>query len=541
MAEQLLKTLTIDNFQGRLSRYREGDINSGYANYNITFGNDPFSNPGNLTWFEEPTRIDPDAVIITDLIMAMRPRLESGITYVYAIGHTGRLYKIQVNDPTTYNPNYDNPVLLTTLASNTPTFKYGSSIDFYGSTEKIFIGHDKGVTKVNFDGSGETFVGSVGTWTQNVPRPSSNFTGSLFYGNGTNIAQVDSTETVTTYTKLSPGFPSGTQVRDIDVSPDGNYLQITVSQVSQADMTTTTQDTSSISSGSSYLFLWNGTDTGYSSFTPFNSYSINSNISFGQFGYTMGYDQNGTALYNKDGQKIVTLQNFHSPNFSAMFSTGNLLGFVSPESFDPGTNNGLTASLVAYGAYDEEIPQGIFRHFTIFGTNGNEAIQMPACTVVSNLFYGSSSSGYTGSKVGSAKLYFSVLYSDTNGIPTYTLYKFTTVPTGGSANAIGGIYQTQTQVFTKKVKVSEVRIYTEPLQDNSSFLVALVGSDSSNPIENSSITFTAGSNGISIGQDYCWYSPDIAPTYSIGLLVQNIGSANMVITKVEIDYAAGGK
>jgi len=115
-----MQTLTINNFQGRLTRYMDGDINSGFAKYTTTFGNDPFTTPGNLTWFETPTRIDSGGSVITDLIMAMRPRLESGITYVYAIGHTGRLYKIQVNDPTTYAPNYDNPVLLATLSAESP-------------------------------------------------------------------------------------------------------------------------------------------------------------------------------------------------------------------------------------------------------------------------------------------------------------------------------------------------------------------------------------------------------------------------------------
>src|SRR3990167_4164881 len=152
------ETLVVNNFQGRLTRYAEGDINSGFAKYTSTFGNDPFTKPGNLTWFESPTRIDSDEDVLTDLIVAARPRLESGITYVYAIGSTGRLYKIQVNDPTTYNPNYDNPVLLATLTAQSPTFKYGASIQFFGATEKIYIGHDKGVTSINFDGTGEAFV-----------------------------------------------------------------------------------------------------------------------------------------------------------------------------------------------------------------------------------------------------------------------------------------------------------------------------------------------------------------------------------------------
>lgn len=119
-----MQTKVINNFNGKLTRYSDGDSNSGLCKYNTTFGNDPFTNPGNLTWFEQPTQIDSGGSVITDLIMAARPRLESGITYVYAIGHTGRLYKIQVNQPSGYNPNLDTPVLLTTLTSNSPTFKY---------------------------------------------------------------------------------------------------------------------------------------------------------------------------------------------------------------------------------------------------------------------------------------------------------------------------------------------------------------------------------------------------------------------------------
>ena len=173
MAESPIKTLVIDNFQGRLTRYTDGDINSGFAKYTSTFGNDPFTAPGTLTWFEAPIQIDIAGDVITDLIMAAKTRLESGITYVYAIGHLGRLYKIQVNDPTTFEPNHDNPVLLATLTVNTPTFKYGSSINFFGSTEQIYIGHDKGATVIDFDGSSEAEVGSAASWTADVPSPSS--------------------------------------------------------------------------------------------------------------------------------------------------------------------------------------------------------------------------------------------------------------------------------------------------------------------------------------------------------------------------------
>lgn len=130
MADQI-QTIEITNFTGSLTRYDNGDLNSGLAKYTKTFGNDPFSSPGSLTWMEKPAQIDPNATVITDLIVAARPRLESGKTFVYAVGHTGRLYKIQVNDPTTFNPDFDNATLLTTLTAQSPTFKYGTSIQFY--------------------------------------------------------------------------------------------------------------------------------------------------------------------------------------------------------------------------------------------------------------------------------------------------------------------------------------------------------------------------------------------------------------------------
>lgn len=530
-----MDSLVIDNFQGRLTRYIDGDINSGYAKYSSTFGNDPFTSPGNLTWFETPTQIDAAGEVITDLIMAARPRLESGITYVYAIGHTGRLYKIQVNDPTTFNPNYDNPVLLTTLTINSPTFKYGSSIQFYGATEKIFIGHDKGVTKVNFDGTSEAFVGVLGSYTQSVPRPSVNFLGKLEFGNGTNLVEIDSTETVTTYAKLSPAFPVGTQVRDLDASPDGNYAQIVVSRVPAPDMTVATQDTTSLSSGDSYLFLWNGTDTGYTAYSPFNSYSINANLSFGQFGYTLGYDLGGAAIYSGT-QKIISLPESNSPNFNALFSTGNLLGFAAPEQ-DSGV---LKGTLLTYGAYDIEIPPGLFRFFrrSAQGTETN-VVQMPMCAIVSNLFLGSSTAGYSGNQVGSAKLYYSTLEISSAPTTKYKLWKFTTVPTG-LGTAIPGVYETQNQLFSKKIQVKEVRVYADPLTTNNSFTLDLIGSNGA-PMTNGSKTFAVGTSPVVSGDDYVWWNPQAGMTYSLGLRITNVGTVNTTINKIEIDYAVGGK
>lgn len=535
-------TKIIDNFSGRLTRDNIGDISSGLAKQTSTFGNDPFSNIGNLTWLEAPVQIDSLAAVITDLIVCARTRLESGITYVYALGHTGRLYKIQVNDPSTYNPNYDNPVLLATLSINSPTFKYGASLQFFGTTEKIYIGHDMGVTSINYDGTGEAFVGVLGSWTQAVPRPSINFQGTSYWGNGNNLAAIDSTATVVSYAKFSPAFPVGTYVRDLDISVDGNYAQIIVSRLNSPDLTSVSQDTNSLSSLDSYKFLWNGADSSYSSFSSFNAYSINSNITFGPFTYTTGYDLGGAAIY-EGGQKLLSLPNSLSPNFGAMFSTGNLMGFGTPE------NNGgvLKTSIMTYGQYDAEFQKGLYRLLRMSATSPEtDILQMPVCLIVSNLFYGSSTSGYAGAKVGSAKIYFSTLERSSAPTTKYRFYKFTTVPTG-SGTAIQGVYETQNQTsvkllnggLKKKLKCSEVRVYTQPLVSGNSFKIDLIGNDG-NPITAASQTFTVGTNATS-GSDVVQYNPSMNPVHSLGVRITNLGSKNWVVEKIELDLDEAGK
>ena len=436
----------IDNFTGHLTRVNIGEMTSGFAKYATTYGNDPFSNLPNLSWLEAATQIDPTGAVITDLITAAKPNLENGITYVYAIGHTGRVYKIQVNQPSAYNPNWDNPVLLTTLTINSPTFKYGASIQFYGlGGGKIYIGGDMGVTSINFNGTGEAFVGTLSSWVQNIPRPSAQFIGNMYWANGNNIAVIDSTLTVTNYTVLSPALPSGVQVRDLDITPNGNYLQLIGSEIPAVDMSLGTQDTSSLTSGLSYRFFWNGADIGATSFFTFNGYSMNANVSFANYTYSLGYDLGGAAIYSGNN-KLLSLPNSVCPNFEALFSTGNMMGFANPET----VGGFLNANLMFYGQYDQDLPKASLYRFLRMAATGvqTDIIQIPVCLTVSNLFYGSSSSGYANNEVGSAKLYFSTV--ETSSAPTtkYKLYKFTTVPTG-VGTAIQGVYETQNETSFK--------------------------------------------------------------------------------------------
>lgn len=524
-----MPTITIDNFNANLTRFEEGNMTSGLAKYSSTYGADPFSNPTNLRWFEQPTQIDPNGSVITDLIVAAKNNLESGIVYVYAIGHTGRLYKIQVNNPSTYNPDYDNPVLLTTLSSNSPKFTMGGSIDFYGGY--IFIGHDIGVTQINFDGTGETFLGSAGSYTANVPRPLKQFVGKIYFGNGNNIGEIDSTLTITTYSKLSPAFPSGTQVRDLDLSIDGNYMEMVVNRTALSDITSPAPDTSNTINGDSYIILWNGTDTGSTSSTTFPSYSLTANVVFGTNQYTFGYDLTGTVVYNGE-QKILSPTFTNAPLPSAANSNGNLVFWLSSE-YDSDSST-LMLSHFTYGPLDEEYPQkSWYRQFKLAASGSQtDIIRSPMSILVSNVNFGASNSNYPLNKISSGKLYFSTLETSSS-TTAYKFYKFDLVPLGLNP-AIAGVYETQSTIFPSKVSVKEVRIYTDPMVSSAGMYVALTGAEGV-IIPNSDKTFVAGTN-FSVGDEMLRYSPSMNQSYVIAFRVANTGTANFTIRKVEIDY-----
>ena len=536
-----MKTKVIDNFKGSMTSYSEGDLNSGFSFVQNSAGANPFRKPGNLTWSSAAQQIDAAGSIITDLIMCGKERVESGILYVYAVGSSGRVYKIQVNKPSTNDPNFDTPVLLATITSGSPTFTRGGFIDFYGTTERIYIGHDKGVTRIDFDGTNETAVS--GTWTQNVPRPLKQFLGSLLIGNGSNIAIIDTTATQTFAAKLSPGFPTNSQVRDMDVTPDGNYIQIVVTQLALPNILAVTQDTTTIANSDSFIFSWNGTDTGYTSFNTFPTFSLTANTIFGNSQYTFGYDLIGGAVYNPT-DKLLTLQEVQSPMPNALSSTGNIVSWMTPLWFE----GFMEADIFFQGTLDFEVGPGFWDVFFQFSSGTDtDIIQVPFQMPVSNFGLGASSNGYTGNIFGTSKTYFSTLEID-GATPHYKFWKwiFNTSPniSDDAAPIEEAVYQTQTQLFSKKQKISEIRIYSEPWVANNEFRLDLIGS-SGGAITGGSKTFTAQNSDASapmyIGTDYAWWNPQIASTYALGLYIINLGTANFVITKIEVDYEDGGK
>lgn len=532
-----MQTITVDNFTGSLTRKATGKMNSGLAKYATSFGYDPFTKPTDLTWMEQPSII---STALSFPLTTAKVKFDgtTSVVAVYGYGPDQKLLKFNVNSTT--NPNVDTSSVLATMTAASPN--RGGSMQFYGNPEKIYIGHDNGIARINFNGSAGN--PSVATTTSsvvtNIPRPSANFVGKLYFANGTNLIEIDSTETVTSYAKLNPGFPVGTFIRDLDVTPDGNYLQITVSRLNAPDMIGL-QDLGPVTSSDSYKFYWNGTDESYTSYNTYNGYALNSNINFGGFNYTAGYDLGGSALYSNEN-KILSFPNLQSPNFEGMFSIGNMVGFISPEYL--ADVDQTQAALFMYGQYDDEVSPGLFRllrqaHIpsSVLGVMP-DVLFNPVCLPVSNLFYGPNAAGFTDNIVGAAKLYISSYGRTANTGRAYT-YKFTTAPVG-QASAIAGIWESQNEIFSKKAKPTELRFYTEPLVANNQFQVDLIGSSGSSVLGGSKI-FTVHSSSIQTGTDYVWWNPQVGPGYSWGTRITNLGSKNWTGVKLEIDFVEAGK
>ncbi len=534
-----IKTIVIDNFKGNSSVNIYGDLNSGFTSNIIAAGYDPLSKPGLLTWSDAPIQIDPTGSVLTDLILAGKPRVESGITYVYAIGHTGRLYKIQVNDPASYNPDYDNPVLLATLTSGSPTFKRGGFIEFFGTTNRIYIGHDKGVTRIDFDGTNETVV--TGTWVQDVPRPFRLFAGNLYVGNGNDIAEISVAAIVTNSTKLSPAL-FNSQVRDLDVTPDGNYLQITAADLALADITSVTPDSSIVGPSNSYTFLWNGIDAGATSVTFYPSTVLSASDMFGDKQYVFGYDFLGGAVYNPIDKIITSIpgsEYSESPFPNAVQSISNVVSWMTPWPFQ----GFLTGVYVMFGTIaDYDMDVGYWTPLAIFATAPEtDIIHIPCQIPISNFTVGSSFSGYTNNIVGTPKIYYSTMEVSSAPTTAYRLYKWNPIVTGLNDAAVGinSLYQTQCQPFSKKIQASEIRVYGWPWIAGNSFQIDLVGPDDV-IIPGTTQVFTAGTN-LTIGSDFAWFTPKMSPRTAIAVRITNLGAINHVISKIEIDYYEAGK
>lgn len=594
------KTIVIDNFSGNLTRVRNGDLNSGLADYNSTFGNNPYLNLGVLSFMENVVAVT--GGVITDLIVASHVRADAAYAYMHAVGSSGRLYNIQANNPSTENPNYDTATLLANLviytlaaslnfndgdnvtsssggigkinsydnsgglpqltititsgtfnngdtitdtttsvsttisAKGPPTFNYGGYIDFYEGY--LFIGHDTGVFKCNQDGTNQMIVGAQASWIPNVPRPLRQFVGSLFVGNRNNIAAIGVSLGVATYNQLNPVIPLEYNVADIDVTADAVYLVISCHKVIPEALLSTSPAAAQGNAGDSLIAYWNGSDAAATRGIFLPSFNLFSYMTFYNSEYIFGNDANGAAMGNPT-EKLLTLPFSNYPLPGAMSSIGNVAVWINPEY----KNGMLQAAIHAYGQIDEEYPATAhYRNLVFASPNGSQydILKIPTLSIVTNLTRGGQNSGYTNNILQYSKCYFSTIeYNGSNTI--YGFYSFQLFPVG-YGTSMEGIYETQQQLFGKKITPTEIRVYLDPAVANNSFRIDLIGINGTILNDASGLnTFTAGNPNLTVGENLAWYNPQVAPTPALGIRVTNLGTVTPFIHKIEVDYVFSGK
>ena len=524
-----MPTLTVTNLGGPLTRKNTGDINSGLAKYDTSWGYDPFSKPGNLTWLEQPT-----SILASDILAAAMKQRTEGIrqnNFVYHLTNGGTVRRFTVNTST--NPDNDVPSIIGAFA--TDSYNSGGGMVFYGA-ERMFIAGDTNVQTATFVTSVFTGPSTIGTLaTVSAPRPFAKFLGRVYFGNGNNIGEIDSTNTITTVAKLNPALPDGLYIRDLDVTPDGNYLQILASGSNQTDIFgTTVGDTGTPIAADSFKFYWNGIDTGVSALQNYSGLVLTANVAFGEKNYSFGSNYNGAAIFSGT-EKVVSLPNTASPHASAVFPMGNMLGFVTQE-YDTASTR-LQTSFFQYGKFDEETPPGLYRLLRQRAVARDDIVSVPASLNVSNRIRAAEQFGFTNDFSGAGKIYYnSVELPSVAGAATVAnLWRFHTVATG-VGSVLAGVYETQNQLFSKKVKLGEVRFYTEPLVADNAFTLAVLNSGSSIMAQR---TYTVGS-GINAGEDLIRFKPEIAPMQAVGFRITNSGSANWTGLKLEADWENAG-
>lgn len=550
-------TIEITNFGGRLTRVINGDLNSGLANFVNSFGYDPFSKPGNLIWLETPVDITGGA--ITDLILDGIPRSELGILYIYAIGSTGKLYKIQPNSIS--NPNVDSVVGVASVKAGNITFNYGASMELFNYANasvlgNIYLGGDAQVNEIKTDGSAEQVVATGGGMVPNRYRPLALFAGKLIFGNGNTIAAIDNTNTVSSpatnpssiYSQLNPLLPPETYITDLDVSTDGTNLIISTSGILNEQQTNygnaadgNLQPTAATSGN---LYFWNGVDPGATSSNQMGKFSINALQSYFQNNMLFISDSFGSSV-NNGSAKLLTLTGNKSPFPNGTDVNGNFLTWITVECPD-GIN--LVASLYYFGQLDEDNQPGLFRMLRYSSTLSSGFIaQTPLNIMVNSASIGLNSGATAVEQLGYGKHYLSI-FDANNNTNKYTLQRFCVPPTG-TGTAQGGVYQTQTQLFSHKITIKQIRVYTEPTVNGNHFGLKIIGSDGNPMIDRQfagfyfQYVFQAGTDVTKVqgSLDRIDYNPQLPPTYAMGIQIVNQGVVNMTIHKIEVDYEQSGR
>ncbi len=541
----LPQTIVIDNFSGRLTRSVNGELNSGQAKFASSWGYDPFSKPGQLTWCKGPAPFYNNA---DGLVLASVSRVESGVIQTYALTNAGKIIKFS-------GTGYSATVIVT-LSTGSPTFTYGGSIVFFGATDTLYVGHDKGVTKVKTDGSSEA---QVGTWNSTQFTPivtqrllvqfgqylyASNSDPSVTYAN--NLAQITSAGTVNSYAILSPSLPTGTYIRDLDLSKDLIYMLISSSDI-PSELLAPVNDAGNSSSGDSALYMWNGVDTGVTAGESLPSFGTTALQSFSGNQTMFMYDTFGSSLFS-GGRKVATLENNKSAMPNATATTGNFLSWVCPEVVrnpDTGTYT-MVGSMYYFGTLDDTMGPGLYRMFRQSSAIGASGVvyQMPWNSFSTSRYLSVNTTPTISEIANGVHLFSWIDYSGSGGSTLNRYYAFDVAPSDTFSNPTLGVYETQNQLFSKKISIKQIRVYTEPTLANNGFQVDIIGGNGK-LVTNGTFTYSFASGSditrLQGSLERINFNPSCQDLYSVGIRVTNSGSANMTINKIEVDWDYSGR
>lgn len=580
---QEVQTVEITNFGGRLTRILNGDMNSGFAKFATSWGYDPFSKPMNLTWLEKPTDITgqiPDLIVSSKKFYGQGGGVNFGTVqqFVALLGNgnsttsspaAGNLYVMQptqVSPPSSILANVDSVI---GMASVSGTYSFGGSLEIFGhpSTAGIsngqyfYIGQDSGITTLP--------VSSIAGAQSIVPQstnlagtlssggfgyhPLKVFQGLLRVGNANTIATIGGGGTIVSNynasirgianspSDLQTILPINSQIQDIEVSIDGNYLLLATSNVDNEQPSNIGGDDMYAAANDSVLYGWNGADPNITTETTMPSITLTALQTY--LGNNLFFSEDGFGSSITDGiNKILTLPGNKSPTPNATAVNGNFLTWVSIE--DVG-NNSTYATLYYFGGLDQENPPGLYRICRITSVSSAYVYSAPLNTFVDNRYSTVNVSTNPESvPIGYGKHYISLLAMNFNGggaVPK--LYRFL-INSTGTGNPQLGIYETQTQLFSKKITVKQIRVYTEPTAAGNGFQVDFIGSNG-NPITNGTSVYTfAAGNDVTQRQgslERIDFNPSMKDTYALGVRLTNTGTTNMTIHKIEVDYIFSGK
>lgn len=546
------QTLVINNFSGRLTRIPNGDLNSGFAKFTTSWGYNPFNKPLNLSWLESPSSI----AGISDVILATVNRLET-VPIVYAVGNSGKAYRIQ--PMTLGNPNLDSVIGIGSVTAQGNTYNYGAAIQFYGTPEKMYVGGDTRVNAVPISSvitgefGGDQAVGSSANYFPNTTRPLAIYGAKLLFGNGPTFGAIGTTGLITSsiigmsvgstgnifslYSEINPPLPPEFVIKDLDIAPDFSYMFMTASEARAENLTTVSGDRDTGFSSNSNVSKWNGVDQGITAGTSIPGASTNALQTYFQNNLIFSSDSFGMTL-GTESKKELTLPNNKSPFRSATGVNGNYVFWGATEV----VGGSVLGSLYYFGNLDQENPSGLYRLMRLnTSLPAGYVYQVGCVSLVGNQYSTIDNTVASVASFGYGKHYISTFEikvgETTPSSTTAKLYRFLITPSGTGAPQMG-TYETQTQLFSKRVGVTQIRVYTEPVVTGNGFRLELIGSDGG-VIPNGTFTYAFGDpvdREVRIN-----FNPNIQTVYALGVRITNTGTTNMTFKKVELDISEEGK